>query len=253
MELSGHYPKLQVENIARRTLLAGLFGTTVLALAGCGNDGRRTNGGGGGPGGSLTAPSVAPTTEVASGLATATPEQAQVAVDSAMTLEEALAGKDMPEAVRNAQRLVDVEYLGFDGLGHRGQLVIDERVAEDIPPIFNDLKSIGFPVQGVVPVAVYGWDDEASMQANNSSAFNYRPVAGSDVLSEHARGALDLNPRLNPYIRGDFVQPAGAVYEPGAKGVIAAGDPMVQIFKDRGWEWGGDWDGLKDYQHFEKP
>jgi hypothetical protein len=27
----------------------------------------------------------------------------------------------------------------------------------------------------------------------------------------------------------------------------------VRSFTARGWEWGGDWRSLKDYQHFEKP
>jgi len=26
----------------------------------------------------------------------------------------------------------------------------------------------------------------------------------------------------------------------------------VKIFKKYGWKWGGDWSGVKDYQHFSK-
>jgi len=26
----------------------------------------------------------------------------------------------------------------------------------------------------------------------------------------------------------------------------------VKIFKKYGWKWGGDWHGVKDYQHFSK-
>jgi hypothetical protein len=34
--------------------------------------------------------------------------------------------------------------------------------------------------------------------------------------------------------------------------MLHAGDPVVRIFTDRGWRWGGDWHTPKDYQHFEK-
>jgi hypothetical protein len=27
---------------------------------------------------------------------------------------------------------------------------------------------------------------------------------------------------------------------------------MESRFKELGWDWGGDWTSLKDYQHFEK-
>ena len=34
--------------------------------------------------------------------------------------------------------------------------------------------------------------------------------------------------------------------------VLVKGDKAVQIFKQYGWQWGGDWSGVKDYQHFSK-
>jgi peptidoglycan LD-endopeptidase CwlK len=98
------------------------------------------------------------------------------------------------------------------------------------------------------------------MMANNTSGFNYRMIAGTERLSNHARGrAIDINPLLNPCIRGDFVQPAGAAYDPSRPGTLTTDSPVTQFLKARGWIWGGDWasgrDGkpLKDYQHFEKP
>ena len=29
-------------------------------------------------------------------------------------------------------------------------------------------------------------------------------------------------------------------------------EKFVTFLKDKGWEWGGDWDEIKDYMHFEK-
>lgn len=45
-------------------------------------------------------------------------------------------------------------------------------------------------------------DGPSLMRANNSSAFNFRFVAGTGVLSSHSRGmAVDINPLYNPYVR----------------------------------------------------
>ena len=54
-------------------------------------------------------------------------------------------------------------------------------------------------------------DDEASMEANNTPAFNYRTVEGRDELSKHALGmAIDINPLMNPYVREDGYFPKNA-------------------------------------------
>jgi hypothetical protein len=48
-------------------------------------------------------------------------------------------------------------------------------------------------------VDVYSGDDDRSMAANNTSAFNCRKVAGTSKWSEHAYGrAIDVNPVQNP-------------------------------------------------------
>ncbi|MBQ3781243.1 MAG: M15 family metallopeptidase, partial [Bacteroidaceae bacterium] len=33
---------------------------------------------------------------------------------------------------------------------------------------------------------------------------------------------------------------------------IVEGDLMFRLFTERGFQWGGHWKSLKDYQHFEK-
>ena len=35
-------------------------------------------------------------------------------------------------------------------------------------------------------------------------------------------------------------------------GLALAVYAVYEIFTKYGWTWGGDWDNLKDYQHFEK-
>ena len=52
------------------------------------------------------------------------------------------------------------------------------------------------------------------MEANNTSAFNYREITGGGRLSNHAYGrAIDINILLNPYIRNGIVLPHGAKRE----------------------------------------
>ena len=93
------------------------------------------------------------------------------------------------------------------------------------------------------------------MAANNTSAFNCRPVAGTSRWSEHAYGrAIDVNPVQNPYVAGRHVSPpAGRRYADRAgraPGMIRAGDAVVRAFAAAGWGWGGAWRTARDYQHF---
>lgn len=171
--------------------------------------------------------------------------------DSAFSLEEALAGKEIPHGVRNHLALASVTYYSFDGLMHEGQLVVHELLVPEIKTIFNELFEMEFPILQVRPIVAYAWDDNASMAANNTAAFNYRTIAGTDRLSNHSYGlAIDINPLQNPYLQHDgAIVPPGAVYDPAQPGTITA--PVAERFISRGWEWGGNWE-RKDWQHFQK-
>lgn len=183
-------------------------------------------------------------------------------VDSSMSADEAFEGLDRrcPKDLRARQKLVAVTYWGFDGKVHRGQLVVDKDLEADVVAVFEVALKEKFPVRSVIPVshAKFSkdgkWDDGLSMAANNTSAFNYREVTGGSALSKHALGrAIDINPVQNPYIKGKTVLPPDAKYDPKAPGTLTADHPVTKAFVARGWEWGGNWKSLKDYQHFEKP
>ncbi|OHE24311.1 MAG: hypothetical protein A2Z43_06500 [Syntrophobacterales bacterium RBG_19FT_COMBO_59_10] len=150
--------------------------------------------------------------------------------------------------------LIAVHYAGFDGYRHRGQLVVHRDLAAELEEFFALMESLKFPVAGVVPIVRYGWSDEASMAADNSSAFNYRTIAGTDRLSRHAAGrAADINPRRNPAFYPDGrIVPAGGLYHPGAPGTFTGDHPVVRAFLERGWRWGGHFGRVRDYHHFEK-
>ena len=176
-------------------------------------------------------------------------------IDSQMTRDEAMksVAKGCPETIKENQQLVDVKYYSFDGKVHQGQILIHKKLANDVREVFQIAFDHHFPIESVIPVSKFGWRDDASMDANNTSGFNYRTVTGGKTISNHGRGfAIDINTKLNPYIKERNVEPAGATYDPNVPGTLTADHFLVKEFKKRGWSWGGDWKNLKDYQHFEK-
>jgi len=152
-------------------------------------------------------------------------------------------------------RLVRLTYWGFDDAAHEGRIVVNEDAVGAVIVTFHELFDARYPIERMVPVDAYGGSDDASMAANNTSAFNCRPATGGTGWSEHAYGrAVDLNPLQNPYVtRSTVLPPQSARYTDRTstdKGVIHDGDAAVTAFAQQGWEWGGHWQTLKDYQHF---
>lgn len=151
-------------------------------------------------------------------------------------------------------RHLTLTYRGFDGADHTGELIVAASVADNVLAIFRQLYQDGYPIGSMRLVDDFGGDDDASMAANNTSAFNCRPVSGGGGFSEHSYGtAIDVNPVQNPYLRGSTVLPAaGTSYagRPDAPGVIHDGDDVVRAFAAGGFSWGGDWTDPIDYQHF---
>ena len=153
-------------------------------------------------------------------------------------------------------RLVRVSHWDFDGRSRTGSLVVNRRVAGSVVRIFRRLYAARFPIRRMVPVSAYRGSDDASMAADNTSAFNCRPVvAGAGGWSMHAYGlAVDVNPVENPYVlRGRVLPPAGRRYVDRTRtrpGMAVAGGVLVRSFETERWRWGGRWQGSPDYQHF---
>lgn len=65
--------------------------------------------------------------------------------------------------------------------------------------------------------------------------------------SYHVYGAaIDINPETNPYCNGSSV-----VGDPAYCDNPEIPMELVKIFRDHGFYWGGDYNSLKDYMHFE--
>jgi len=191
-------------------------------------------------------------------------EQLFYAVEITNEIKERIKGKsygrdcDIPY---EELRYVRVMHIGFDGKSHEGELIVNQAIAEDIVEIFKELYELQYPIERMVLVDEYDADDNTSMAANNSSAFNYRKIDGTDRLSLHSLGlAIDINPLYNPYVREregkTIITPVnGLEYADrnlDCKYYILSEDPCYKAFAKRGFTWGGDWKTVKDYQHFQK-
>lgn len=157
-------------------------------------------------------------------------------------------------------RRIFVSHWGYDGRVHQGSMDVHANVATELIEIFRELYEARFPIEKMEPIDHFDADDEKSMTANNSSCFCFRPnVTNPSVISHHGWGiAVDINPLINPYVRGDFVAPAnGKDYLDRTQPYIGiiTNDPenaCHRIFTAHGWKWGGDFEGRIDYQHFYK-
>ncbi|MGV3636960.1 MAG: M15 family metallopeptidase [Flavobacteriales bacterium] len=174
--------------------------------------------------------------------------------------------------IRNELAVVEVRYFSFRDSTctevdkrHRysGVLLVHRCIADEVQSLFQAMERDTFPIAKVVPINRYGlnpdstgWDDEASMADNNTSAFNYRGKAHVPETSKHAQGiAIDINPRQNPLVRrtpaGTTVRPPGSRYDPDALGALDRAN-TTRYLHALGWSWGGRWPRPQDHQHIEK-
>ncbi len=154
-------------------------------------------------------------------------------------------------------RLLRMSHVDFAGAERTGEMVVHADEVTQVLRVFARVHEGRFPIARMERIDAFGGSDDASMRANNSSAFNCRRSTGGSGWSEHAYGrALDLNPVQNPYVSGDTVLPeSGRAYlDRGNRrpGMLLAGDPVVQALAAQGWSWGGAWTRPRDYQHFSR-
>lgn len=160
-----------------------------------------------------------------------------------------------PVAPADLRRL-ELSYWGFDNQPHGGQLVVHASQADALIDVFRRLYDRRFPIRRMELIDVYGGSDDASIAADNTSAFNCRNAvsSGPPRWSAHAFGkAIDVNPVENPYVLdGEVLPPAGAPFVDRSyvrPGMAVRGGELVAAFAAAGWSWGGVWSD-PDYQHF---
>ncbi|MBP3355900.1 MAG: M15 family metallopeptidase [Rikenellaceae bacterium] len=158
-------------------------------------------------------------------------------------------------------RYLKVLHYDLQGRIRLGELICNRAIAGELLDIFRTLYRARYPIERMVLVDDYDADDLRSMEADNTSCFNFRRIEGSTSLSKHSLGmAIDINPLYNPCVkkRGDRVTVSPESGRPYADRSadfpckITADDLCYREFIRHGFTWGGAWNSLKDYQHFEK-
>jgi len=159
-------------------------------------------------------------------------------------------------------RYLHVLHKDLEGKTHEGEIICNIYIVADLLDIFQKLYAANYPIEKIRLVDEYNADDETSMRDNNSSCFNFRFISHTKKVSKHGLGlAMDINTLYNPYIKEvngkRILEPATAEkYIDRSKNFvykIDKNDLCYKLFKEHGFEWGGDWTDRKDYQHFELP
>lgn len=170
---------------------------------------------------------------------------------------------------RSELRYLQCLHVDAEGKAHRGEMVLHKSIAPTVLDILKKLYEARYPIERMRLIDHYDANDERSMTANNTSAFNFRFISHTRKVSKHGLGmAIDINPLYNPCHKTivttkngktttrTITEPtAGKPYVNRAKKFrykIERGDLCYRLFRQAGFRWGGDWRNSKDYQHFEK-
>jgi hypothetical protein len=161
-------------------------------------------------------------------------------------------------------RVLTVDYRGFDGRAHVGQLVVNRAAVAPLSAVFRRLYALRFPIHHMAFADTYGpargrpvdGDVTASFECRQASSSPCTGVAntGTGSWSEHAYGeAVDLNPVENPYVGCGMTRDKTALSYLDRKrvrrGMVTPA--VVAAFHSVGWGWGGSWSGsTQDYMHF---
>jgi hypothetical protein len=156
-------------------------------------------------------------------------------------------------------RLLTVDYVGFDGKAHAGELVVNRSAVAPLSRVFAKLYALRFPIRHMSVADRYvaepaDGDVTASFECRQAAPSPCVGGSGTGSWSEHAFGeAVDLNPLENPYVGcGQTRDPAARPFFNRSRhrtGMVTAA--VVQAFRSVGWGWGGSWIGsTKDYMHF---
>lgn len=160
----------------------------------------------------------------------------------------------------------DLRYLlclhrDINGKAIVGEMVVNKKVSATVLHILHELYKAKYPIERMRLVDYWNADDEMLMRDNNSSSFNFRFISHTTTVSKHGKGvAIDINTLYNPYHK--FLNDGTEIIEPATAGPyldrsksfpykIEKGDLCYRLFTENGFEWGGDWTSVKDYQHFE--
>lgn len=179
-------------------------------------------------------------------------------------IKDRIVGKSYPSDVKNAKigfeelNYLHILYYDFENEVQEGEIICNKAIRDDLLEVFQELYEAKYQLYSVRLVDDFDANDEMSMEANNTSCFNYREIRDTGVLSRHGLGlAIDINPLNNPCVIGDSYEPLTAgEFVDRSKDFdhkIDEDDLAYKLLTEHGFFWGGSWKSVKDYQHFEIP
>ncbi len=160
---------------------------------------------------------------------------------------------------RPGLRLIRINYWGYDGYRHRGELVVASGATGQFVAALSEMYRRQLPIRSMYRVDRFGWsarlqggDDYASMASGNTSAFNCRHVVNRPgVRSPHSYGrSLDINTWENPYRSATGLVP-NAWWQSRSDPRVAwrsGSHPVVRLMRRHGFSWTY---GNGDTQHFD--
>jgi poly-gamma-glutamate synthesis protein (capsule biosynthesis protein) len=105
--------------------------------------------------------------------------------------------KDCQCPPRASLVLLTVPYLDFEAQPKLGRQIVARSVADEVGKAFTEIfESRQFQIQRMELVDVYGGDDDASMAANNTSAFNCRLTTRARVFRLMLLEKLSISTRF---------------------------------------------------------
>lgn len=147
-------------------------------------------------------------------------------------------GNGLPESEAENNQYLEtfpVEYLDANGNRQTMNITMHRKLKTEVQAIFKEMADYGFKIVGG-DVSYRQWGFDAGFQ-------------GRFPQSAHTYGhAFDVNPDYNYCIYADGTV-VGKLYSPGVN-PYSVTDPIINIWKQHGFYWGGDWNSLKDYMHF---
>jgi len=154
-------------------------------------------------------------------------------------------------------RLLQLNYWGFDGKVHRGELILRDAAVQKMITVWTSTFAAKFPIRQMRRVDRFGGSDIKSMEADNTSVFNCRRVTGNPyALSPHSYGwAIDINTVENPYLaaNGVWYPSNGLAYRNRSvarPGMLFTSSTATKALVAQGYFWGAGW-SKPDYQHFQ--
>ena len=156
-------------------------------------------------------------------------------------------------------RRVEINYLGFDGQTHRGELIVHEtwwpRSSRSSSNFINCAipsrrckrsttirpPTMSYPCKTTTPRRSTAETSPAPADGPST------PTAERSISTRYSTPSSTARALSNPEPPRHTSTAAALI-----PGLLHDGDPAVRVFTDRGWRWGGYWRTLNDYQHFER-